>query len=54
MTHIELQDGGILLYEAAFLPSELADRYFVELRDQTAWEQKPGVFGHMQPRLIAS
>jgi hypothetical protein len=54
MEHIELQDGGILLYEAAFIPSELADRYFIELRDHSAWEQKPGVFGYMQPRLIAS
>ena len=51
---IELTDGGILLYDEAFLPSELADRYFIELRDKCAWEQKPGVFGHMQPRLTAS
>jgi hypothetical protein len=51
---IELTDGGILLYEEASLPPELADRYFVELRDQCSWEQKPGVFGHMQPRLTAS
>jgi len=51
---VELTDGGILLYDEKFLPSELADRYFSELRDQIAWEQKPGIFGHMQPRLIAS
>jgi alkylated DNA repair dioxygenase AlkB len=54
METIELTDGGLLLYDEAFLPSELADRYFVELRDSVAWEQKPGIFGHMQPRLIAS
>lgn len=54
MDTIELTDGGILLYEEAFLPSALADRYFIELRDYSAWEQKPGVFGHMQPRLTAS
>jgi len=54
MKTIRLTDGGLLLYEEAFLPAELADRYFVELRDQVAWEQKPGVFGHMQPRLTAS
>lgn len=54
MQTIELTDGGILLYDEAFLPSELADRYFVELRDKCVWEQKPGVFGHMQPRLTAS
>jgi hypothetical protein len=50
----DLTDGGILLYDEAFLPPDLADRYFAELRDQCAWEQKPGVFGHMQPRLTAS
>jgi alkylated DNA repair dioxygenase AlkB len=54
METIELRDGGILLYDSSFLPSDLADHYFCELRDRCAWEQKPGVFGHMQPRLIAS
>ena len=54
METFELQDGGVLLYDDAFLASDLADRYFSELRDQSAWEQKPGIFGHMQPRLIAS
>jgi hypothetical protein len=52
MEKIELTDGGILLYDAAFLPPALADRYL--MRDQCVWEQKPGVFGHMQPRLTAS
>jgi hypothetical protein len=54
MQTINLTDGGILRYIEAFVPSELADRYFAELRDHCAWEQKPGIFGHMQPRLIAS
>jgi alkylated DNA repair dioxygenase AlkB len=54
MQTINLTDGGILLYDEAFLPSELADQYFADLRDHCAWEQKPGIFGHMQPRLIAS
>ena len=54
MQILKLRNGGILLYDKSFLPAELADRYWVELRDQTAWEQKPGIFGHMQPRLIAS
>jgi alkylated DNA repair dioxygenase AlkB len=54
METINLADGGVLLYDDAFLPPDLADRYFVELRDTLAWEQKPGVFGHMQPRLSAS
>ena len=51
---IELTDGGILLFDDAFLPTEIADQYFVDLRDTLAWEQRPGIFGHMQPRLIAS
>jgi len=54
MNTIELQDGGVLLYNDAFLPADVADRYFLDLRDQCVWEQKPGIFGHMQPRLIAS
>lgn len=54
MQTITLTDGGILHFEPAFLPGDLAERYFVELRDTLAWEQKPGVFGHMQPRLTAS
>ena len=54
METITLADGAILLYDEAFLAPDLADRYFVELRDTLVWEQKPGVFGHMQPRLTAS
>jgi alkylated DNA repair dioxygenase AlkB len=54
MEIIELTDGGLLLYDEAFLPPHFAESYFVELRDQFAWKQKPAVFGHMQPRLIAS
>lgn len=33
MQTIELTDGGILLYDECLLPTELSDRYFVELRD---------------------
>ena len=54
MKFIELADGGILLYDVMFLPPELADRYFVELRDESAWDQKQAAFGHLQPRLTAS
>ena len=54
MEIIELADGGRFFHVRAFLPPDLADRYFVELRDQRAWEQKPGVFGHVRPRLTAS
>lgn len=54
MEAIELTDGGIILYDEAFLPADLAERYFVQLRDTSAWEQKKAAFGHMQPRLTAS
>ena len=40
METIELTDGGILLYDEAFLPTNLADRYFADLRDTAPWEQK--------------
>ncbi|MFO1004097.1 MAG: alpha-ketoglutarate-dependent dioxygenase AlkB [Planctomycetaceae bacterium] len=51
---IELRDGGLLLYDDAFLTPGHADSYFENLRDHCKWEQKPGIFGYMQPRLIAS
>lgn len=54
MKTLELTDGGILLIEDAFLPQDVADRYFADLLEQSAWVQKPGVFGQMQPRLTAS
>jgi len=54
METIELEDGGLLLYDDSFLSPDFADRYFAELRDHCQWEQKPRIFGHMQPRLIAS
>jgi hypothetical protein len=54
VTTIELADGGILLHDPTFFPADVADRYFVELRDTAAWEQKQGVFGNLQPRLTAS
>ena len=54
METIELADGGLLLLDSQFLDRETADRYFEDLRDHCAWEQKPGIFGYLQPRLIAS
>jgi alkylated DNA repair dioxygenase AlkB len=54
MPLFELTDGGLVLYEEAFLTPEFADRAFAELRDTAPWEQKPGVFGRLQPRLTAS
>ena len=54
MDTIELADGGLLLYDEAFLPADLAGRYFVELRDAAPWEQKRAAFGRPQPRLTAA
>ena len=54
METISLQDGGILLHDPDFFSPDLADQYFRALRQGCRWEQKPGIFGHMQPRLIAS
>ena len=54
MQTIELADGGILLYDDAFLPVDLAGRYFAEPRDTAPWGQKRAAFGHLQPRLTAS
>ena len=54
MKIFELADGGLILYDHAFLTNEIADGYFAKLRKQCLWEQKPGIFGHMQPRLISS
>jgi alkylated DNA repair dioxygenase AlkB len=54
MEAIELKDGGRIVLDDSFLSADVADRCFVELRDHCHWEQTPGIFGHMQPRLIAS
>ena len=54
MDTIKLRDGGLVLCDEAFLTPDVADHYFIELRDHCQWEQKPGIFGYMQPRLIAS
>lgn len=37
---IELKDGGLIVFDDSFLSADLADRYFVELRDHCRWEQK--------------
>src|ERR1700722_5098911 len=54
MKTYELADGGILLYDDVFLSPALAQKYFDELRDNSAWQQKKAPFGHLQPRLTAS
>ena len=43
-----------MIFDDAFLPPDVAKDYFSKLRHEVDWQQKPGIFGHMQPRLIAS
>lgn len=54
METIALADGGVIHYQEDFLPFDLAERHFAELRDNVPWQQKKAVFGYMQPRLTAS
>ena len=54
MQQIDLTDGGLLFYDDAFVPAEQSEHYFLSLRGECKWEQKPGLFGYPQPRLIAS
>ena len=42
------------MYATEFLSADRADDYFRRLMSECHWEQKPGVFGYLQPRLIAS
>ncbi len=51
---LDLADGGFLVLIRDFLSSNDADDAFGSLRQELAWEQKPGLFGYPQPRLIAS
>jgi len=50
----DLADGGKLVFIKDFLTPEQAQELFDELRESAPWEQKPGLFGHKQPRLTAS
>ncbi|MCC6508986.1 MAG: alpha-ketoglutarate-dependent dioxygenase AlkB [Pirellulaceae bacterium] len=51
---LQLTGGGIMLLEDAFIPAKQAEEYFTALRNEVDWQQKPGLFGHPQPRLIAA
>ena len=42
------------MYATEFLSADRADHYFSRLMSECHWEQKPGIFGYLQPRLIAS
>lgn len=49
-----LADGGLVRFDPHFLSRDEADACFAALRNGCVWEQKPGLFGRMQPRLITS
>ena len=44
----------MLLFAPEFLSADRADHYFSRLMSECHWEQKLGIFGYLQPRLIAS
>ncbi|MFN4905843.1 MAG: alpha-ketoglutarate-dependent dioxygenase AlkB family protein [Planctomycetota bacterium] len=54
MQRIQLEDGGLILFDECFFEPDVAQGYFKAIESECQWEQKPGIFGHMQPRLIAS
>lgn len=54
MEKIDLGEGSSLLLASAFIPAAEAYVAFTDLCSQVKWQQRPGLFGHMQPRLIAS
>ncbi|MFM9116589.1 MAG: alpha-ketoglutarate-dependent dioxygenase AlkB family protein, partial [Planctomycetota bacterium] len=54
MEPVPLADGGLVQFDPHFLDNESAEATFSALRRGCAWEQKPGLFGRPQPRMIAS
>jgi len=54
MDTFPLADGGLVRFDPHFLDARAADACFAALRSGCVWEQKPGLFGRPQPRLIAS
>ena len=53
--NLNLPDAEIIYYQS-FYSSEIADRYFQQLRDETEWQQDDiKIFGKVypQPRLTA-
>ena len=51
METVDLTDGGLLFYDEAFLPAELADRYFIDLRDHCAGNRSPRFSATCSPAL---
>ena len=54
MEKINLGEGALIFIDSVFMPSAHAQEAFHELCKEVPWEQRPGLFGHLQPRLIAA
>jgi len=54
LRRLDLGEGGWLFYQEYFLAKGEADSSLGLLLERCEWLQLPGIFGHMQPRLIAS
>lgn len=54
LQRLDLGEGSWMLYEPGFVSGRESDVYLQQLRVACRWAQLPGIFGHMQPRLIAS
>ena len=51
---MQLQDDSRLLTIPAFLSTQESAGLLKTLQEHCRWEQKPAVFGHLQPRLTAA
>jgi alkylated DNA repair dioxygenase AlkB len=54
LQRVDLGDGGWLLYQEGFLAKEESDSSMRLLQERCEWAQLPGIFGYLQPRMIAS
>jgi alkylated DNA repair dioxygenase AlkB len=50
---LEVEDGGVIIYDPAFLGRDEADRLYAELRSDVPWRQEVGGWGRPFPRLTA-
>ena len=54
LQRLDLGAGSWMLFEPGFVSESESDVYLQRLRVGCRWAQLPGIFGHLQPRLIAS
>jgi alkylated DNA repair dioxygenase AlkB len=51
--HIEMADGGVVIFDPQFLVREEADRLFEILQPEVPWQQEKTRWGNAFPRLTA-